>query len=198
MLCKLKQIFASLLLAGFIGQAAIAETLSADDLAFAFGEAEAGITSATTPDIAGLADIGFTLDPELAFLSEQEMIETEGEMLPFAFIAGRLVYSGYRAYRSYRTIRSVYNTGRITSRYTRNLPDGRVRQYDRFRAARTRGQTIGSRYVREYNPRTGRSRSWNENYYSNGNVRHVRVQNNGGKNYYWFGRDRSYLGTWRR
>ncbi|WP_165011088.1 hypothetical protein [Neisseria yangbaofengii] len=52
----------------------------------------------------------------------------------------------------------------------RNLPDGRIRYYDREVPAKKEGHTRGASFVTEYNPATGNVRQWMESYDSNGNV----------------------------
>ena len=69
MLEKIKQLFTVLLLAGFAAQPAFTESLNQDDMAFAFGHA--GLDN-------GLG--------EIALLSEQEMMETEGEWAFFRYV----------------------------------------------------------------------------------------------------------------
>ena len=66
MLQKIKHLFAVLLLAGFAAQPAFAESFNQDDMAFAFGNS------------AMSSDLG-----DMALLSNQEMMETEGELIPF-------------------------------------------------------------------------------------------------------------------
>lgn len=53
---------------------------------------------------------------------------------------------------------------------TRTLPDGRIRYYNREVPARTPGLTRGRSHVTEYNPQTGRVRTWEENYSHSGDV----------------------------
>ena len=66
MLQKIKHLFAVLLLVGFAAQPALAESFNQDDMAFAFG------------NVAVSSDLG-----DMALLSSQEMMETEGEWIPF-------------------------------------------------------------------------------------------------------------------
>lgn len=68
MLQKIKHLFAVLLLAGFAAQPALAESFSQDDMAFAFGNSAAS------------SDLG-----DMALLSNQEMMETEGEFWPLVY-----------------------------------------------------------------------------------------------------------------
>ena len=53
------------------------------------------------------------------------------------------------------------------------MPNGRVRYYDAERPAITPGSTRGSAYVTEWDPATGRVRSWVESYDHEGNVNRV-------------------------
>ncbi|WP_207631968.1 hypothetical protein [Photorhabdus sp. RW14-46] len=46
----------------------------------------------------------------------------------------------------------------------RELPDGRIRYYDKEALARTKGPTRGRSHVTEWNPSTGSVRSWEETY----------------------------------
>jgi RHS repeat-associated protein len=55
----------------------------------------------------------------------------------------------------------------------RQLPDGRFRYYNGERPATTPGPTRGNAYVTEWDPATGRVRSWGENYDHAGNVTRV-------------------------
>jgi RHS repeat-associated protein len=52
----------------------------------------------------------------------------------------------------------------------RTLPDGRIRFYEAEKLAKKAGPTRGASHVTEYNPKTGRTRSWIESYDQNGNV----------------------------
>lgn len=56
---------------------------------------------------------------------------------------------------------------------TKELPDGRVRYYEREKPSRTEGKTRGASYVTEHNPKTGDVRSWMECYDQDGNVNRV-------------------------
>ena len=97
MLEKIKQLFAALLIAGFATQTAFAESLNQDDMAFAFGNSSLN------------NDLG-----EIALLSDQEMMETEGEFFPFIYgtvFAARFAYTGYRVWRATRTGAQIYSKG---------------------------------------------------------------------------------------
>jgi len=84
MLQKIKHLFAVLLLAGFAAQPALAESFNQEDMAFAFGH------SAISNDLG-----------DMALLSNQEMMETEGEVFPlyaigvFAMHTGRFIATRY-------------------------------------------------------------------------------------------------------
>ncbi len=57
------------------------------------------------------------------------------------------------------------------------MPDGSVRYYDKFRAAQKSGPTVGSRFVTEFNPKTGDVTMWNEVYNSSGQVNRIHLKN---------------------
>ena len=81
---KIKHLFAVLLLAGFAAQPALANSIYEQDLAFAFGG------NAVSHDLG-----------DIALLSSQEMMETEGEVFPlyaigvFAVHTGRFIATRY-------------------------------------------------------------------------------------------------------
>jgi len=56
---------------------------------------------------------------------------------------------------------------------TRTLPDGRIRYYGPETPATNPGPTRGASYVTEWDPATGRVRSWMESYDQAGNVNRV-------------------------
>lgn len=79
MLQKIKHLFIVLFLASFTLQPALAESFNKDDMAFAFGN------SAVSNDLG-----------EIALLSNQEMMETEGKWVPFVIGAFHAVrYARY-------------------------------------------------------------------------------------------------------
>lgn len=81
----------------------------------------------------------------------------------------------------------------------RELPDGRYRFYDTFRKADKPGEMSGARYVREWNPSTGKMRGWNETLDHAGRVRQVRPDvsvTGGSKVHYQFDRSGRYTGKW--
>jgi filamentous hemagglutinin len=55
----------------------------------------------------------------------------------------------------------------------KELENGRFRFYGGTRPAKTPGEMIGSRFVREWDPATGNTRNWNETLDSAGRVRSV-------------------------
>jgi len=57
------------------------------------------------------------------------------------------------------------------------MPDGSIRYYDKFRAAQRNGPTIGSRFVTEFNSKTGDVTMWNETYNSSGEVNRIHLKN---------------------
>lgn len=99
MLQRLKHLVVILLLVGFVFQPALAEGLNQDDMAFAFG------------DSAMNSDLG-----EMALLSDQEMLKTEGEWLGYVVKYGGKVlrntridgYNGSRIFQVRWKKRPVY------------------------------------------------------------------------------------------
>ncbi|OQX04937.1 MAG: hypothetical protein BWK80_52935 [Desulfobacteraceae bacterium IS3] len=60
------------------------------------------------------------------------------------------------------------------SKVRRILPDGRIREYGKFRPSGKPGLTVGQRSVKEIDPVTGETiRVWMENYNDSGEVRIV-------------------------
>ena len=87
MLQKIKHLFIVLFLASFTLQPALAESFNKDDMAFAFGN------SAVSNDLG-----------EMALLSNQEMMETQGNLAPIYIgaIGLRLAYHG--AHHTFRLV----------------------------------------------------------------------------------------------
>ncbi|MFE9890021.1 polymorphic toxin-type HINT domain-containing protein, partial [Streptomyces scopuliridis] len=80
----------------------------------------------------------------------------------------------------------------------RQLSDGRVRFYGEVAKARTPGEMVGRRLVREWNPDTGATRIWHETLDHAGKVRIVRpdVTATGGKKvHYLFDSAGNYTGS---
>ncbi|WP_047296772.1 RHS repeat-associated core domain-containing protein, partial [Pseudomonas lundensis] len=63
----------------------------------------------------------------------------------------------------------------------RELPDGRIRYYDKEALARTSGPTRGRSHVTEYNSATGQVRTWEETYDHFGAVNRVHPKMNNGE-----------------
>jgi len=81
----------------------------------------------------------------------------------------------------------------------RELSDGRVRFYGEIAEARTSGEMVGRRLVREWNPDTGDTRIWHETLDHGGNIRIVRPDvgaTGGDKVHYMFDDDGNYTGSW--
>jgi hypothetical protein len=81
----------------------------------------------------------------------------------------------------------------------RGLLDGRVRFYGEITEARTPGEMVGRRLVREWNPDTGATRIWHETLDHTGNVRIVRpdvAATGGDKVHYMFDAGGNYTGSW--
>lgn len=95
--------------------------------------------------------------------------------------------------KEYYTQAEKYGTGSI-----KELENGRVRFYGKLKLARTKGEMVGARYVREWNPDTGYKRDWYETLDHNGNVRQIRPNTNitdGIKVHYVFDADGNYMGN---
>lgn len=82
---------------------------------------------------------------------------------------------------------------------SRQLPDGRIRTYGKFKPASQQGEMAGARKVTEYNPITRQTRHWNETLDHAGNVRRVRpfdTHIGGTYRHYNFDANGLYLGMW--
>ena len=62
----------------------------------------------------------------------------------------------------------------------RELPDGRIRYYEKERPSSNIGFTRGSSYVTEHNPKTGQVKSWNECYDHFGKVNRIHPKSKDG------------------
>lgn len=62
------------------------------------------------------------------------------------------------------------------------LPDGRIRYYEVERMSKKDGPTRGASMVLEYDPKTSRTRSWNECYDHSGQVNRVHPKTIDGQN----------------
>lgn len=109
MCTKLKAILMAIILAGFASQQAAAENLNDEEMAFAFGDS-------TTAESA-----------EMVLLSDEEMMATEGDMLPLYLayyyygptiaaysVMGIGLYSRYNMGNAFKGAKGYYN--RLTSR----------------------------------------------------------------------------------
>ncbi len=79
------------------------------------------------------------------------------------------------------------------------LPDGRWRYKGDVKPARATGEMYGQRVVREWNPETGQSRTWQETLDHEGRIRQVRPDESltgGRKVHYKFDPDGRYQGAW--
>lgn len=80
----------------------------------------------------------------------------------------------------------------------KELENGRIRYYDKIKPASTPGEMAGMRPVREWDPVTGKIRTWLETVDHSGRVRQVRPQEsitNGQKIHYRFDKNGKYIGT---
>ncbi|WP_280953944.1 RHS repeat domain-containing protein [Methylobacterium terrae] len=78
----------------------------------------------------------------------------------------------------------------------KELENGRIRYYGIIDPAKTPGDMIGRRVVREWNPVTGRTRTWHETIDAAGNVRQVRPETGGAKVHFRFDANDNYIGKW--
>ena len=78
----------------------------------------------------------------------------------------------------------------------KELENGRIRYYGKISPARTPGEMIGRRVVREWNPTTGSTRTWHETIDAAGNVRQVRPEMGGAKVHFRFDANGNYIGRW--
>ncbi|GAA3357155.1 RHS repeat-associated core domain-containing protein [Saccharopolyspora gregorii] len=81
----------------------------------------------------------------------------------------------------------------------KELEDGRIRYYGKFRTPQSPGEMAGARTVREWNPETGQKRMWQETLDHNQTVRQARLDvsvTGGRKVHYTFDRDGNYTGSW--
>lgn len=75
----------------------------------------------------------------------------------------------------------------------RQLQNGRRRYYGEVDLAKTNGEMVGRRLVREWDPRSGMKRTWHETL--DENIRIVRPEtNNGNKMHYVFDTNRKFIG----
>lgn len=130
-------------------------------------------------------------------------VDPDGEFAWFipVVMAG---YRGYKIYKTYKKVKKVNKAAKNAARYqklkthyrlsekygtdkVRQLKDGRNRYYGKVKPAKTKGEMAGRRLVREWNPKTGKQRTWHETLDHKGRVWQVRPQINGqSKKHYVF------------
>jgi RHS repeat-associated protein len=76
---------------------------------------------------------------------------------------------------------------------SRRLNNGRYRFYDDIKKASKDGEMKGRRRVREWDPETGRTRTWHETVDGEGRVRRVRPQSGSTKTHYNFNKNGDYI-----
>lgn len=80
---------------------------------------------------------------------------------------------------------------------TKELANGRIRYYGKMVPSNKPGEMIGRRTVREWDPKTGRKRTWHEAVDQKGKVRQVRPESGDGiKKHHTFDEKGNYKGTW--
>jgi hypothetical protein len=77
----------------------------------------------------------------------------------------------------------------------KTLQNGRIRYYGNIKPPRTPGTMAGTRLVREWNPATGRTRTWMETVDHAERVRIVRPETGGPKIHYLFDECGNFVGT---
>ncbi len=78
----------------------------------------------------------------------------------------------------------------------RQLQNGRRRYYGEVDLAKTNGEMVGRRLVREWDPKSGMKRTWHETLDGNGNSRIVRPEtNDGNKMHYVFDTNGKFIGV---
>ncbi|OWS73935.1 hypothetical protein CBW22_19465 [Pantoea sp. VS1] len=93
---------------------------------------------------------------------------------------------------AYKAVADLWGTGG-----TKPLEDVRFRFYGNTTPAKTQGEMVGARLVREWDPATGQTRTWYETLDHSGNVRSVAPKPvTDEKNHHIFDADGNYQG-WR-
>lgn len=78
----------------------------------------------------------------------------------------------------------------------RQLSNGKVRYYGEMDPAKVKGEMVGRRLVREWDPESGLKRSWHETLDNDGNIRFVRPEtNDGNKIHYLFDGNGNFTGV---
>ena len=86
---------------------------------------------------------------------------------------GGVAVKSVNAQKALRNKLRVLESAQKNAVKTKVLDDGRIRYYSSEKIAKKIGNTRGASRVTEYNPKTGRVRSWHENYMQNGKVNRV-------------------------
>ena len=79
---------------------------------------------------------------------------------------------------------------------SKTLENGRIRYYGDVAPARTPGDMVGRRLVREWDPSSNATRTWHETLDGAGTVRQVRPVTDGPKIHYRFDANGNYIGSW--
>jgi MOSC domain-containing protein YiiM len=81
--------------------------------------------------------------------------------------------------------------------HVRVLENGKIRYYDHINPATKPGDMVGSRRVREWNPKKDKKRTWFETIDQNNKVRQIREQvPEKTKTHYRFDEYGKYIGSW--
>lgn len=109
--------------------------------------------------------------------------------VPVFMAVGKVALNMYVKHTAKQIAKQSVKSG--TKRY---LMDGRIRSYEKFKPAKKPGEMAGSRRVKEFNPRTQKTRSWYETVDRRGKVRITRPFDNKGYRHYVFNAKGKYTG----
>ena len=146
---------------------------------------------------AGFVDNGFSIVGTMGGMGAiraGQVVACNNYRLPMITTAPSIEESDYQGYLLKTHLSQLEKYG--TDGY-RQLSNGRIRYYDKLISPRERGEMIGRRRVREWDPQTSLKRTWHQTHDGNGTVRFVRPQTNDGiKIHYEFDVDGNYIGNW--
>ena len=110
-------------------------------------------------------------------------------------VVARGLYRTESAYQGYLLRTHLYHMEEYGACGYRTLSNGRIRYYGELDLAKTKGEMAGRRLVREWDPRTGFKRTWNETVDHSGRVRIARPEtNDGNKVHYLFDSEEDFIG----
>jgi len=124
--------------------------------------------------------------------AEKKAVEDSTKTVTANAGSAKNVLNGNKLNEYYRQLEK-YGKGGV-----KELDNGKIRFYDKLDPASTQGEMIGRRSVREWDPTTGATRTWQETIDVSGNIRQVRPDTsitNGEKIHYRFDANGNYIGT---